>query len=169
MCPDDYQLAAYIDQSLNHEDAVKVEKHLASCNNCLEAVFFLKKSLSKEPFFSENKKNILCLTLKNFGLEIKKKLGGFQAKSFELSFRNQNMKEKRIELKLGKQLFDVFHSDKQNFLVPKEDAELELVKESGRILFSGFCKAGQNIRLPQNERTILKTADDCLELEINNV
>ena len=42
-CPDEYQLAAYVDQQLIGAERERVESHLAKCNSCLQQVGFLIK------------------------------------------------------------------------------------------------------------------------------
>lgn len=42
-CPDEHQLAAYVDQQLIGAERERVESHLAKCNSCLQQVGFLIK------------------------------------------------------------------------------------------------------------------------------
>jgi len=43
-CPDEHQLAAYVDQELIGAERERVESHLARCDSCLQQVVFLIKS-----------------------------------------------------------------------------------------------------------------------------
>jgi hypothetical protein len=43
-CPDEHQLAAYVDQQLIGAERERVESHLAKCDSCLQQVGFLVKS-----------------------------------------------------------------------------------------------------------------------------
>lgn len=42
-CPDEHQLAAYVDQQLIGAERQRVETHVARCNSCLQQVGFLTK------------------------------------------------------------------------------------------------------------------------------
>ena len=42
-CPDEHQLAAYVDQQLIGAERERVESHLAKCDSCLEQVGFLAR------------------------------------------------------------------------------------------------------------------------------
>src|SRR5215467_10968326 len=43
-CPDEHQLAAYVDQQLIGAERERVESHLAKCDSCLQQVGFLVKN-----------------------------------------------------------------------------------------------------------------------------
>lgn len=48
-CPDEHQLAAYVDQQLIGAERERVERHLAKCDSCLQQVGFLMKESPVPP------------------------------------------------------------------------------------------------------------------------
>lgn len=48
-CPDEHQLAAWVDQQLIGSERERVESHLAKCDSCLQQVGFLVQNAQGEP------------------------------------------------------------------------------------------------------------------------
>src|SRR5579864_7553141 len=71
-CPDDHQLAAYVEQQLIGAERERVESHLAKCDRCLRQVGFLVK---QSQLSAEDAPSLLVHQAKKLGTAAHENLG----------------------------------------------------------------------------------------------
>lgn len=166
MCPNDYQIAAWVDGLLNETEKKEITEHINHCPQCLEKVFFLKKTLYREKYFI-SKKSLLERIVVFFEkelLKIKEIPNNFQSNLLQYSYREENILKNYLEISME----DV------NLILEKEDdflkltlsgtGECTLSDKNKRILFSGKVSQKPFFLLNLKESYFLSTETKRVEL-----
>ncbi|HCL55714.1 MAG TPA: hypothetical protein DHW82_01725 [Spirochaetia bacterium] len=167
MCPDDYQIASFIDGLLAESEKTKIENHLNHCLSCMEKVFFLKKALFKEDFFSKETSIIekLVLKIKDSFLEIKEKTGSFICLPLETAYRNGVQTEKSIQLQIHQSVFKLSFRQGSLIISSEKPEKITVASINGRLLFSGELLPEQPFTLPFSESLEIETGGKKIKLD----
>jgi len=167
MCPDDYQIASFIDGLLLESEKTKIENHLNQCLSCMEKVFFLKKALFKEDFFLKESSFIekLVLKIKDSFLEIKEKTGSFTCIPLETAYRNGVQTEKSVQIQIHQSVFKL-SVRQNNLIISSEKPEIITVASiKGRLLFSGEIFPEIPLTLPFSESLEIESGGKKIKLD----
>ena len=144
MCPDEYTLAALIDQGLSQEERKTLETHLDHCPSCLEKIFFLQKALCREKaYLSSQKKGYLTHLLRfsflNNTFQVLKCLGKIEAQELSLAFRDTNLTEKALLITLSQNNSLLLRLHPDSLLISSPSPLVLTVVNSldQRVLFAG--------------------------------
>lgn len=175
MCPDEYILAAFIDQCLSLEERNKLESHLDLCPDCLEKIFFLQKSLGREnAFLHSQKKNplthLLQFSFLNDAFLILKRLGKIEARELSLAFRDTHLTEKALLITLSHSASLILRLHEDSLLL-SSSAPFALTvtdPQTQRILFAGTLN-DTPLSLPPLKSLELQTNNETYLLEMPSV
>lgn len=170
MCPNDYQLASYIDKTLSKSEEQKIYEHLNSCPKCMEKLFFLKKALFKEKQFLNQKRSfILQLSISKLGLNLIKKSQELRLKQLQNIFRNTDTKENFFEIKFENKTLYLKKNELFLELSSLDTLSIEISNESKRILFAGTLEPSIPLSIPKSKALNLKGNNQEMEIVIQNV